>query len=108
MAGTLPSTTDASFGDDVLASTTPVLVDFTADWCPPCKVIAPFLDEIAVELKGRAKVIKIDVDENPYTTTQYGVRSMPTLMIFKAGEPISMQVGAAPKARLLEWINRAL
>ena len=101
-------TSDAEFVGEVLNSSEPVIVDFTADWCPPCKVIAPFLDEIAVELKGRAKVIKIDVDENPYTTTQYGVRSMPTLMIFKAGEPISMQVGAAPKARLLEWINRAI
>ena len=101
-------TNDADFVSEVLSSPEPVIVDFTADWCPPCKVIAPFLDEIAVELAGRVRIIKLDVDENPYTTSQYGVRSMPTLMIFKAGEPISMQVGAAPKARLLEWINRAI
>ncbi|MCC6983061.1 MAG: thioredoxin [Bauldia sp.] len=101
-------TSDAEFVGEVLNSPEPVIVDFTADWCPPCKVIAPFLDEIAVELRGRARIIKLDVDANPYTTTQYGVRSMPTLMIFKSGEPISMTVGAAPKARLLEWINSAI
>lgn len=101
-------TNDAGFVGEVLSATEPVIVDFTADWCPPCKVISPFLDEIATELAGRAKIVKLDVDENPYTASQYGVRSMPTLIIFKSGEPISMQIGAAPKARLLEWISASL
>jgi thioredoxin 1 len=101
-------TNDGAFVEEVLNAQEPVIVDFTADWCPPCKAIAPYLEEISEELEGRAKIIKLDVDENPYTTLQYGVRSMPTLMIFKGGEPVSMQIGAAPKARLLDWITRAI
>jgi thioredoxin 1 len=100
--------TDSSFASEVLAATVPVVVDFTAAWCPPCRAIAPFLDEIADEFAGTIKITRLDVDLNPAITTRYGVRSMPTLMVFKKGEPTAMQVGAAPKARLSDWIKRAV
>ena len=100
--------TDASFASEVLASNVPVVVDFTAGWCPPCRAIAPFLDEIADEFAGAVKITRLDVDANPAITTRYGVRSRPTLIVFKNGEPTAMQVGAAPKARLSDWIRRAV
>lgn len=99
--------TDASFDAEVLGAEVPVLVDFTAAWCPPCRTIAPFLDEIAEELQGKVRIMKIDVDENPAVTVRYGVRSMPTLMVFKNGEPTAVQIGALPKLRLADWIKRA-
>ena len=92
----------------MLAAAIPVVVDFTASWCPPCHAIAPFLDEIADELAGRAKIAKLDVDENPDVTVRYGVRSMPTLIVFKNGAPTAMQIGAVPKNRLSDWIKGAI
>ncbi len=99
--------TEASFDADVLAADIPVVVDFTAEWCPPCHAIAPFLEAISEELAGRVKIAKLDVDLHPGISTRYGVRSMPTLMVFKNGEPVAMQVGAAPKSRLSDWIKAA-
>jgi thioredoxin len=96
---------DASFESDVLKSTEPVVVDFWAEWCGPCKMIAPALDEIATALGDKVKILKLNVDENPETAAKYGVMSIPTLMMFKNGELASRQVGAAPKAKLEQWIN---
>ncbi len=97
--------TDASFKADVLDSSEPVVVDFWAEWCGPCKMIAPALEEIGKELEGRVKIVKLNVDENHQTATKYGIRSIPTLLMFKNGELAATQVGAAPKGRLAEWIN---
>ncbi len=100
--------TDTSFERDVLQSEAPVLVDFWAEWCPPCHAIAPALDELAAELRDKVTIAKLNVDENPDAAARYGVRSIPTLIMFKNGQPTVLQVGAAPKARLSDWIRRAL
>jgi thioredoxin 1 len=100
--------TEASFDSEVLGEALPVVVDFTAEWCPPCKAIAPSLDQIADELAGRVKIVKLDVDADPAISARYGVRSMPTLMVFKNGEPTAMQIGAQPKNRLADWIKAAI
>ena len=100
--------TDASFQAEVLGSSLPVIVDFTAEWCPPCHAIAPSLEAISEELAGRVKIATLDVDLHPQVSIRYGIRSMPTLMVFKNGEPIAMQVGAAPKGRLSDWIKGAI
>jgi thioredoxin 1 len=100
--------TDASFAGEVLASDLPVLVDFWAEWCPPCHRIAPILDELAVEYDGRARIVKIDVDTNPQTVRVYGVLSMPTLSMFRNGELVSQVVGAQPKSKLRAQIDAAL
>ncbi|WP_370149582.1 thioredoxin [Streptacidiphilus sp. EB129] len=97
--------TDETFAAEVLGSDIPVLVDFTADWCPPCRMIAPVLAEIAGEQQGRLKVVSVDVDSNPGTQAAYGVMSMPTLMLFQAGEPVKSLVGARPKRRLLQELG---
>jgi thioredoxin 1 len=102
---TTSKVTDASFKADVLDSSEPVVVDFWAEWCGPCKMIAPALEEIGNELQGRVKIVKLNVDENHQTATKYGIRSIPTLLMFKNGELAATQVGAAPKGRLAEWIN---
>jgi thioredoxin 1 len=100
--------TDASFDSDVLGSADPVVVDFWAEWCGPCRMISPALEEIATELGGKVKIAKLNIDENPNVTIRYGVRSIPTLILFKNGEPTAIQVGAAPKGRLADWIRGAL
>ena len=100
--------TDASFDEDVLKSNDAVLVDFWAEWCGPCRMIAPVLDEIATEMAGKLKIVKLNVDENPATAAKYGVMSIPTLMLFKNGELASRQVGAAPKAKLVQWVHSAV
>ena len=100
--------TDDSFETDVLKASQPVLVDFWAEWCGPCRMIAPALEEIAGTLNGTVKIVKLNVDENPQTAAKYGIMSIPTLMIFKNGELASRQVGAAPKAKLEQWISAAV
>jgi thioredoxin 1 len=99
---------DASFEQDVLNSAEPVVVDFWAEWCGPCKMIAPALEELAAELNGRVKIAKINIDENQNTPSRYGVRGIPTLMLFKDGQVASTQVGALPKGKILEWIERSV
>jgi thioredoxin 1 len=94
--------TDATFAEEVLKADLPVLVEFTADWCPPCRQIAPVLAEVAREEEGRLKVVVLDVDTNPVTQSAYGVLSMPTLMVFRAGEPVKSMVGARAKRRLMQ------
>jgi len=97
-----------NFQSDVLQASEPVVVDFWAEWCGPCKMIAPALEEIATELSGKVKVAKVNIDENPELAAQYGVRSIPTLMLFKDGEVADMKVGAAPKTALSAWIGGAV
>lgn len=96
---------DTSFDADVLGSDQPVIVDFWAEWCGPCKQIAPALEEIAGEMDGKVAITKVNIDENPNTPSKYGVRGIPTLMMFKGGELIATKVGAQPKGKLVEWIN---
>jgi len=100
--------TDASFAADVLQSETPVLVDFWADWCGPCKMIAPALEEISEELAGKVKIAKIDIMENTDIAAQMGVQSIPLMVLFKNGKPVAHKVGAAPKSQLKAWLESAL
>ena len=99
--------TDASFEQDVLKSETPVLVDFWAEWCGPCKQIAPALEQIAGELAGKVTVAKLDIENSPATPSRYGVRGIPTMMLFKGGQMASMKVGAMPKQKILDWLAEA-
>ncbi|VAW02156.1 Thioredoxin [hydrothermal vent metagenome] len=99
---------DASFDEDVLKSDGPVVVDFWAEWCGPCKMIGPSLEEISEEMGGKVKVVKLNIDENPSTPSKYGVRGIPTLMVFKDGEVKSTQVGANPKGKIAEWIESSI
>ncbi|MEJ8475207.1 thioredoxin [Roseibium algae] len=100
--------TDASFETDVLNSSEPVVVDFWAEWCGPCKMIAPALEEISEEMAGKVKIVKLNIDENQDAAMKYGVRSIPMLILFKDGEPMATQVGAAPKGKLADWISSSL
>lgn len=108
MSASTTKVTDASFESDVLKSSGPVLVDFWAEWCGPCKQIAPALDEIAGEMSGKLTVAKVNIDENPMTPSKFGVRGIPTLILFKDGKAVSTKVGSMPKSRIVEWINSAI
>ena len=107
MSDLIAHVSDDQFENEVLKSDGPVLVDFWAEWCGPCKMIAPSLEEISVEMAGKVKVAKVNIDENPEIAAQYGVRSIPTLAMFKAGEVADIKVGAAPKTALTSWISNA-
>ncbi|MDM7849594.1 thioredoxin [Pseudochrobactrum kiredjianiae] len=96
---------NSNFESDVLKASEPVVVDFWAEWCGPCKMIAPALEEISSEMAGQVKIAKVNIDENPELAAQYGVRSIPTLLLFKNGEIAANMVGAAPKSRLADWIK---
>ena len=100
--------TDATFADDVLGSDKPVLVDFWAEWCAPCKKVDPLLAEIAKEMGDKVEIVQVNIDENPETTRAYRVMSVPTLTIFKGGEPVSSVTGAKPKSALVNFIESAL
>lgn len=100
--------TDASFASDVLESSTPVLVDFWADWCGPCKMIAPALEEISEELAGKVNIVKMDIMENQQIPGEIGVQSIPLLVLFKDGKPAAQKLGAAPKSQLKRWIESEL
>ncbi len=100
--------TDTSFDTEVLKSGTPVLVDFWAEWCGPCKQIAPALEELASEMGGKVVVAKLNIDENPTTPAKYGVRGIPTLMLFKGGEVTATKIGALPRGKLFEWVESNL
>jgi thioredoxin 1 len=99
---------DTTFEAEVLKATGPVVVDFWAEWCGPCRMIAPALEEISGALGGKVKIVKLNVDENPQIAAKYGIQSIPTLMIFKDGQMASRQVGAAPKQKLEQWITTAV
>jgi len=105
---TAAQVTDASFKEEVLDSDVPVLVDFWAPWCGPCRMVAPVVDEIAEQYKDKVKVVKLNTDENPSVASQYGIRSIPTLMIFKDGQRVDMVVGAVPKTTLANTLEKHL
>jgi len=99
---------DQNFEQDVLQSSAPVIVDFWAEWCGPCRMVAPILEEVSGEMGEKVRIVKLNVDENPQTASKYGIMSIPTLLLFKDGKIASRQVGAAPKAKLVQWINGSI
>jgi thioredoxin 1 len=98
---------DSTFEQEVLKSNIPVLVDFWAEWCGPCRMLSPALEEVATELKNQAKIVKINIDENPQTPNDFGVRSIPTMILFKNGKAIETRVGNMPKGKIKEWVESA-
>jgi thioredoxin 1 len=100
--------TDASFDTDVLKADGLVLVDFWAEWCGPCKMIGPALEEIGAELKGKVTIAKVNIDDNPMTPNTYGVRGIPTLILFRDGKPVDTMVGARPKSALKQWVEKGI
>ncbi len=108
MSEQIVHTSDQSFEDDVLKSEAPVLVDYWAEWCGPCKMIAPILDEISKDYDGRVKVVKLNIDENPQTPPRYGIRGIPTLMLFKGGNVEATKVGAVTKSQLAAFLDTNL
>jgi thioredoxin 1 len=103
-----PAVTDATFDAEVLKSEVPVLVDFWATWCGPCKAIGPVVEEMAAKYQGKAKVVKVNTDENPKTPSQYNIRSIPTLLVFKGGKVVDQIVGAAPRDKIEGMITKSL
>ena len=100
--------TDSNFDTEVLRASGPVLVDFWAEWCGPCRMLAPFLEDLAEDMAGEVTVAKINIDENPQTPTKYGVRGIPTVILFKDGQVAATKIGALPKSKLYEWVNSVL
>jgi len=100
--------TDQDFEKSVLNSDEPVIVDFWAEWCGPCKALGPLVDELANEMQGKAKIVKMNIDENPNIPTKYGIRGIPTLMVFKGGEVTDTKVGGMSKSQLQEWADKAV
>ena len=108
MSDLIVNTTDANFDQDVLQSDVPVLVDFWATWCGPCKAIAPILEDLAAEYQGKVKIVKVDVDNNPQAASRFGIRNIPTLFVFKAGEKVDSVMGLQPKAELAKVLDKHL
>lgn len=104
----LVSISDQNFEAEVLKSDVPVLVDFWAEWCGPCRMLGPILEEISKEMGTKVKIVKLNIDQNPTTPAQFGVRSIPTMVVFKGGEAFSTKVGVQPKPSLVQWINSCL
>lgn len=100
--------TDSNFNEQVLNSDLPVLVDFWASWCGPCKMLAPTIDDVASEMTGTVRVAKVNIDDNPNTPSNFGVQSIPTMILFKNGKPVSTKVGNLPKAQIISWIKESV
>ena len=100
--------TDSDFEAQVLGAEGPVLVDFWAEWCGPCKMIAPFLEDLAADKASQLTVAKVNIDENPKSPTKYGVRGIPTMILFKGGKAVATKIGALPKSKLYEWVESVL